>query len=312
LKLFGKNPEKVVQAVANGNRVALVVEGGGMRGAISAGALLALYYLGYSSKLTAIYSVSAGAVNASFLVSGQGDTGIRVYFDHMNNRHFFNPLRLWKIVDIDFIYDEVVPKRMMLNDDSIRASQTALYIGVTNCNTGKQEFFNARDSPVPISRLLKASCALPVLYNRPVPLDGAIYLDGGIEQSLAINRAIDDGFTDIICAYTRPFGYRSSAPSMTDRAVFSGMLGQRFPRLYSSFLGAYRRNNEARSLSEGVVESGVNILLLAPDRPEVVSRLTLNRDVLIGSAKSMATNVAKVFGHDVAPISTQFSKFQRA
>jgi predicted acylesterase/phospholipase RssA len=54
-----------------GERVALVVEGGGMRGAVSGGMALALEELGLSRAFDAAYGSSAGALNAMWLVSGR-------------------------------------------------------------------------------------------------------------------------------------------------------------------------------------------------------------------------------------------------
>jgi len=55
---------------SDGTRVALVVEGGGMRGAVSGGMALALHELGLAGAFDAAYGSSAGTLNAMWLVSG--------------------------------------------------------------------------------------------------------------------------------------------------------------------------------------------------------------------------------------------------
>ena len=45
----------------DGARVALVVEGGGMRGAVSAGMVIAIDELGLTGSFDAVYGASAGA-----------------------------------------------------------------------------------------------------------------------------------------------------------------------------------------------------------------------------------------------------------
>ena len=53
----------------DGFRVALAVEGGGMRGTVSAGMALALDELGLVTAFDAVYGASAGAITAAWLLS---------------------------------------------------------------------------------------------------------------------------------------------------------------------------------------------------------------------------------------------------
>ena len=53
----------------DGLRVALAIEGGGMRGTISAGMALALDELGLVSAFDAVYGASAGAITGAWLLS---------------------------------------------------------------------------------------------------------------------------------------------------------------------------------------------------------------------------------------------------
>ncbi len=56
----------------DGLRIALIIEGGGMRGVISAGMALALDELGLVPAFDAVYGASAGAITGAWLlVSGR-------------------------------------------------------------------------------------------------------------------------------------------------------------------------------------------------------------------------------------------------
>src|SRR5438067_7948971 len=57
--------------MVDGNKIGLVVEGGGHRGVISAAMLCALYDRGFSHAFDAVYGCSSGAVNAAYFVAGQ-------------------------------------------------------------------------------------------------------------------------------------------------------------------------------------------------------------------------------------------------
>jgi predicted patatin/cPLA2 family phospholipase len=82
-------------ARTDGARLALVVEGGGMRGAVSAGGLQALHDAGLARCFDAVYGSSAGAINATYFLSGQRD-GVDVYARHIANERFCDLRRLVK------------------------------------------------------------------------------------------------------------------------------------------------------------------------------------------------------------------------
>ncbi|KAG7369966.1 patatin-like phospholipase [Nitzschia inconspicua] len=68
----------------DGNKVALVVEGGGMRGCISAGMVCALHHLGLEDTVDVVYGSSAGAVVAAYFCSRQVPWfGPEVYYDQL-------------------------------------------------------------------------------------------------------------------------------------------------------------------------------------------------------------------------------------
>jgi len=82
-------PHEVLQALAartraasqpgardDGLRIALAVEGGGMRGTISGGMALALHQLGLVPAFDAVYGASAGAISGAWLLSSRPE-GLR-------------------------------------------------------------------------------------------------------------------------------------------------------------------------------------------------------------------------------------------
>src|SRR3990170_3981468 len=87
------------------SKLGLVVEGGGMRGVISGGALLAMDALGLAEAFDEVYAESAGAINGSYFLAGQAVLGSRIYFEDIANARFINPLRVRRILDLDFLVD---------------------------------------------------------------------------------------------------------------------------------------------------------------------------------------------------------------
>src|SRR5215471_14383302 len=106
----------------DGARVALCVEGGAMRGVISAGMVSALEALGLTHAFDAVYGSSAGAINAAYFVAGQARLGTTIYFEDINNRHFIDLRRTLlgrPIVDLGFLLDDVVERRKRLDCDAL-------------------------------------------------------------------------------------------------------------------------------------------------------------------------------------------------
>ena len=85
----------------SGARIALVVEGGGMRGAVTGGMVLVLDELGLAASFDAAYGSSAGTLNAMWLVSGRVREGVPTWTDPALVRQLISPLtaRLLRRVD---------------------------------------------------------------------------------------------------------------------------------------------------------------------------------------------------------------------
>ena len=79
---------------------ALVIQGGGMRGAFSAGSLIALENLGFAESFDAIYASSSGAINGSYFLAKQSALGTSIYYRDINNSKFINIFRPKKIFDV--------------------------------------------------------------------------------------------------------------------------------------------------------------------------------------------------------------------
>ena len=66
--------------------VCLAIEGGGMRGSVSAGMCVVLEAAGLVGSFDRIYGCSAGALNGAFTASGQATLGATTYMDSADRR----------------------------------------------------------------------------------------------------------------------------------------------------------------------------------------------------------------------------------
>lgn len=321
-QFYGNCPEAVV-ALLNARRdgrepaprrrkLALIVEGGGMRGVLSAGSLLAVDLLGYRHCFDEIYATSAGAVNAAFFLSGQGESGITVYFDDINNRHFYNPIRLNKIVDVGYAYDYVVPRVKKLDESAIRRSATDLFFSMTEARTGDNVLLEVKRCRESVHKMLKASSAMPVLYNRTVSLEGREFVDGGISCAIPIRQAVARGCTDVLVLLTKVNYYQLAPPTLLEKILMYAFMGRRFPNLMRTYLNMAEGANENRRIVIGDSKvDGVNIATICPSQSElIVERTTMDRSRLIDGAELMAKKTFNLFAADTAVLAAVFNRYR--
>src|SRR5215831_7690357 len=150
---------------ADGRKACLIVEGGAMRGVVSCAALMALEDLGMTNVFDEVYGASAGAVNAAYFLAGQAAFATTIYYQKINNTRFIR--RLWHhtIVDIDGLFDSIIARDCALRVEKVLASRSLLFITIADARTGEAFLGLAQSSQTPLLTLLKASTAIPLLYN---------------------------------------------------------------------------------------------------------------------------------------------------
>src|SRR5215813_2663129 len=189
--VYGINPanaigllkERVAQvqhgiAPLDGRKIGLIVEGGAMRGVISCAALQGLEELGMTEVFDEVYGGSAGAVNAAYFLAGQAGYATTIYYQKINNTRFLR--RFWhrQIVNIDDLFDCIIKSERPLRVDKVLASRSQLFITIADARTGEAFLSHPQSSQTPLLTLLKASSAIPLLYNGLVDVDGRACLDG--------------------------------------------------------------------------------------------------------------------------------------
>lgn len=309
--LYGSQPEAVITAIAeraarrrtgaaddDGRRIGLVIEGGAMRAVCSAGGAAALAHLGLTDVFDDVYATSAGAMNASYFLSHQPDSGIRVYFENCTTAAFLNPLRFWKVIDVDYIFDRVVTVEKPLDVARIMTSPARLFVAVADRATGDGRVIDTQRCDTPLLQVLKAATAIPVLYNRSVLIDGRLSLDGGMAIPFPLEQALANGCTDVLVLLTRPAGHRSLPPNAASRLLFDLICARGSTGLARAFATRHERANAARALAVGraPVPAGVRIATLCTDAPEMIGRTTADGAALRAAATRYGRAVLRAFG----------------
>ncbi|MES2796370.1 MAG: patatin-like phospholipase family protein [Bacteroidota bacterium] len=200
----------------------LVLAGGSVKGAYQAGVVKALFDLGFEPN--AIYGVSAGGMNASYLVDCFGkqkleneDINYQSAAENLVNfwlENITEPASLARRRgtyelglsairrNFEGLLDTTPLKEIVENNISIqrlRASPIALKIGAVDIINGGIVY--ADPSFEHFHDYIMASSAIPIIM--PVVKIGnhqkMAFLDGGLRDVAPIKKAIEDGATEIVC-----------------------------------------------------------------------------------------------------------------
>lgn len=244
-------------------KIGLVLEGGAFRGVFTAGVLDVLM----ENKIECDYvvGVSAGAGNAMGYLSKQPGRTRNVIkpVDHKQNyfgiKHI---LRHGRFLNLDMMFHEYPYNQFPYDFDEFYRCKIENEVVVTNCETGKAEYYDERKDIEKLLNLCKASCSVP-LMSAPVRIGDYHYLDGSICDSIPIERALLKGCDRLIVIMTK-----NSKESPTDYGKLKGILKIRYKRRYPKFYEAllkrtsvYRR--QLKKLNQ--LEKEGRALVLRPD-----------------------------------------------
>lgn len=111
-------------------KVALCIEGGGMRGVVSAGMVAALQELDGARLFDHVYGSSAGALNGAYFLAGQADAGLPIYFEDLPERRFVcwrRYLRGGPLLHLDDLIDEVMTHVRPLDFEALHRSRPTFH-----------------------------------------------------------------------------------------------------------------------------------------------------------------------------------------
>ncbi len=251
---------------------ALAFEGGGYRGAYTAGMVNLLLERGvYFDYVCGISAGSSHAVNylsrdqtrvhmAFLAIDGNEPVGGVGSF--LRGRGYFNA---------DYLYEGCIRDGFCgFAWDRFVANPARLRIQAFEGATGRTASFTKDDMPDVwhmIARV-RASSTVPVAM-RPEPLDGRTFYDGGLGTGagLPVHLAEQDGFERFVLLATRPKGYRKRPVTPVWRTLFKRMFADAPHLLEATLTRPERYNVELDRIAE--LERGGRALVIRPDEMPV-------------------------------------------
>jgi predicted patatin/cPLA2 family phospholipase len=190
--LHRRDEGSVPGARTDGRRVALVVEGGGMRGVVSAGMTAAIEQLGLRDAFDEVHGASAGAFNAAFLLAGQAAYLATLYqygFGDPRFVSFTRALRGGPAFDLDHVINHVWTRERPLRLDAVLSSGIDLHCTATDVDRAAIVDLTGLRDEAQIRCAMRASGRLPWLAGGPVSFRGMRLLDATLAEAIPVHVA---------------------------------------------------------------------------------------------------------------------------
>jgi NTE family protein len=208
-------------------RTALVLSGGGTRGAVQIGMLQVLTEHGFVPDR--IYGSSVGAVNGAAFAGDPTREGVQ------------RMTEIWQSLTRDIVYPQGRlhgPWLYLQQRDSVfvnaglrkvieegitfeRLEDAVIPVEVvaTSLTDGRERWFTYG----PAVEAVLASSAVPAIFP-PVEIDEERFIDGGVVNNVPIRRAVDGGATRIVVLLCSPPSFTPASPRRPVEAMLNALL----------------------------------------------------------------------------------------
>ncbi|HIU64458.1 MAG TPA: patatin family protein [Candidatus Avacidaminococcus intestinavium] len=248
--------------------IALVLEGGGMRGMFSAGVFEA--FMQKNIDFPYATAVSAGACNIASYLSKQPFRTKKIIEDYVADARYCSMRNLFlkgSMFDFDFILKEIPQKLLPFDYTAFNASPCNLQVGATDCQSGTAVWFKKEDMGLDFTPL-RASASLPFI-SPIVNFNGYKLLDGGLIAPIPIDKALADGYKKLVVVLTRNEGYRNTE-SYSEWIL--KLRYPQYPRMIATLLQRSINYNRQLALVEQLEKEG-KAVVIRPQTPLTIKRM---------------------------------------
>lgn len=223
---------------------ALILSGGGARGAYQAGVWK---YISESKwRPDIICGTSVGAINATAIGTGLNPDEIASIWRHLENRRVFK-LSLWKKLSLftggRLFFRPLADTKPLqsllernLSLSFLQQNEKKIIISAVNIARSELKYFTNHE--ITISHIL-ASCAIPVLFPWQ-DIQGETYWDGGVMANTPILPAIEEQAEDLIVVLLSPVGHGASPLPVNRHDALERIFEQMLIASYEAFLAHLR------------------------------------------------------------------------
>lgn len=290
-------------------KLGLVVEGGGMRGIVSAGMLNALYVLGLMNCFDIVIGSSAGALNGAYFIAEQTENAVTSYYENINNSRFMlsafravvNLILNRPIMDLDYLYNQVIRRDKMLDCEKLLKSSIQFNIIASSIKERKSIILSNFKSSEHLIDSLTASTKIPLLTGSPLRLNDDYLWDGFLYEAIPIKTALTQGCSHLLVLRTKPnVKYLDSKVSFIEKSTICRHIGKKYGKKYvlDYYKSAIQYKYTIRKLNKmnKHYSSAPYIFSISPaEESKEIGQFEKNRKKLIEGASNGILSVIDVY-----------------
>ena len=189
--------------MANQQKIALIVEGGGFKSAFTAG-ILDSFIINEFDPFKLYVGVSGGAMNLTSYISQQYKRNINIIYSVSKNTNFISLIRFLKggnYMELKYLIDVASQEYPFDMDAANKHLEDAdCKVVVTNYMNGNPAYLSVKKYGW--IKTMEATSSLPVATRGYCEIAGKKYIDGGLVDPLPVKRIYNWGYKNIVLLRT--------------------------------------------------------------------------------------------------------------
>jgi len=280
------------------HRVALVIGGGGMRGAYVAGMLRDLDRLGLRAGFDEVYGASSGSYSAAAFLTGSAEGLAACFPEDLCTPVFIDMRRLGTrrpVVALDHLV-HVLDTDKPMAWAALGGTPATLHVVATDAADLQPHTLTGMAGVDDWRRALRASATIPLLAGPPVEYGGRRWVDGSVGEPLAMARALRGGATHVLALLCR--GTDDLHPDAdAGLSLWARTLDRLVPGLGTLAQGSRRYGSDLRLVTDAAhPDRGPgHLAAVGPSRSVGVGALCVDREPITEAVEVGGLSVAAAF-----------------
>lgn len=177
---------------------------------------------------------------------------IQRFTDYLEDKNYWglsSLLRTGDYFNVQMCYHDIPERLNPFDYETFDKNPSKGYAVVTNIETGLAEYLPMKNMHRNIDAV-RASASMP-LVSRPVEINGKLYLDGGLADSIPLLHAVTDGCRKNVVVMTKETGYRRVQPKHLEliKARYA-----KYPKVYELMVNRAAAYNQQLDYLEAEVK----------------------------------------------------------
>jgi len=215
------------------SKIGLVLEGGGLRSAYTAGVLS--WFIDHEIDFDFVVGISSGALLAAPFVIRDKKVLHQLaveYAGKKENIGFTSIMREGTIVGYNYLVDEIINKKLQLSAEAVRNAPTPFEMGIYDLFDSKT-FWMTNKELDDKWKFIQAACTLPIA-GRAVWINKRRYLDAGITSMIPIKRSLKHGCEKHVVISTKTKDFIRK-PNSFGMQLLLDLIYFRYPKMRREF-----------------------------------------------------------------------------